>query len=331
VKLNEDADKRRKASYQRPLSVQQIFMEIVDVFGRPSKHFYKDLGRFAQDPTEKAKLELIAGDSAEGKQAHTDLVADTATYEDVMRMFPSAHPPLEHILSMIPCIKPRLYSIASSQRFMNDRCELMIVIDDWKTPGGVDRIGTSTDYVNRMATDVEGAPAYFQCACSITSGSFNFPPSMMQPMIMAGLGTGLAPFRAFVQERYHFKQLGHEVGPMWLFYGCRYRAKDYCYGEELEEFHADGVLTELRVAFSRDQKEKIYVQTKMNQAALELYNEFDQKEGYFYLCGQAGAVETDIENAIKSSLMKGGDMSEQQAADFVERMHEDGKYNLELY
>merc|ERR1719502_1023824 len=202
---------------------------------------------------------------------------------------------------MIPCIKPRLYSIASSQRYMNDNVELMIVINDWDTPAGKWQCGTSTDYIERMgvAWDKDNASAW-SMPCQITSGTFNFPDSMMQPMIMAGLGTGLAPFRAFVQERHFFKKQGIEVGPMWLFYGCRYKAKDYCYGDELEKYHEDGVLTELRVAFSRDQKEKVYVQHKMNEAAEQLYNEFDQKEGYFYLCGQAGAVETDIENAIKS-------------------------------
>jgi sulfite reductase alpha subunit-like flavoprotein len=331
VKPSEDADKRRKIAYQRPLPAQQMFVEIVDLLGRPSKHFYKGLGRFAQDPEEKARLELICGDSEEGKKAYLDLVNETVTFEEVLRMFPSSHPPLEHLLSMIPCIKPRLYSIASSQRFKKDKCELMIVINDWVTPGGKEQIGTSTDYVKRLATDHELSLPFYTCAASITSGSFNFPPSMMQPMIMAGLGTGLAPFRAFVEERFHFKQQGMDVGPMWLFYGCRYRAKDYCYGEELEMYHEDGVLSELHVAFSRDQKEKIYVQTKMNDAAERLYNEFDQKEGYFYLCGQAGAVETDIENAIKKSLMLGGGMSEEAASEFVEKMHEDGKYNLELY
>lgn len=206
----------------------------------------------------------------------------------------------------------------------------MIVINDWDTPAGRYRVGTATAYIDRMATD-DDANLSFQVPCSITSGTFNFPPSMMQPMIMAGLGTGLAPFRAFIQERAHFKRLGQDVGPMWLFYGCRYKAKDFCFGDELEDFVEEGVLTELRPAFSRDTAEKVYVQHRMAQSAKELYSQFETQQGYFYLCGQAGAVETDIENAIKSSLVQGGGFSEAEAAAKVEQMHEDGRYNLELY
>merc|ERR1719217_293826 len=330
--FSEIVDKRRKVSYQRPLPVYQMFSEIVDIFGRPNKFFYKSLARFATDPAEKAELELICGNTDEGKQKYVDLATETTTYEEVLRMFPSAKPPLEQLMSMVPCIKPRLYSIASSQRAMNDRVELMIVINDWDTPGGKWQCGTSTDYIERMgvAWDKDNA-SQWSLPCQITSGTFNFPESMMQPMIMAGLGTGLAPFRAFIQEKAFYKRQGYETGPMWLFYGCRYRAKDYCYGDELEDYVKEGVLTELRVAFSRDTKQKVYVQHKMQEAAADLSSEFEEKNGYFYLCGQAGAVETDIENAIKQSLVLGGNLNEEQAAEYVEKMHEDGRYNLELY
>jgi sulfite reductase alpha subunit-like flavoprotein len=329
VDLKEGADKRRKAAYRRPLSVQQIFTEVVDIEGRPNKFFYKELAKFAVDPEEKAKLELACSDSEEGKKLYGEFVTETVTYVDVLNQFPSAHPPLEHLMSMIPCIKPRLYSIASSQRYVNDKVELMIVINDWDTPGGKYRIGLCTDYVERMSTD--GKDIAFDVPCSVTTGTFNFPESFMQPMVMAGLGTGLAPFRAFIQERAHFKRLGHEGGPMWLFYGCRHKARDYCFGDELQAYLEEGVITELRPAFSRDQKEKIYVQHKIIEVADRLYEEFEKKNGYFYLCGQAGAVETDIENAIKDGMVKGGGLSPEEAAAKVEAMHDEGRYNLELY
>jgi len=136
VKAGPDCDKRRRVAYQRPLPVHQMFTEILDIFGRPNKFFYKALARFATDEKEKAELNLIAGDSDEGKQKYVDLATETVTFEDVLSMYPSAKPPLEHLLSMIPAIKPRLYSIASSQRAMNDKVELMIVINDWDTPSG---------------------------------------------------------------------------------------------------------------------------------------------------------------------------------------------------
>jgi len=334
VKPNADVDKRRKVAYQRPIPVHQMFSEVMDIFGRPNKFFYKGLARFATDPKEKAELEMICGDTEEGKKKYVELVTETVTFDDVLRTYPSAKPPLEQLLGMIPCVKPRLYSIASSQRAMNDKVELMIVINDWDTPAGKWQCGTSTDMIERMgvAFDADESKGLeYKMPCQITSGSFNFPESMMQPMIMAGLGTGLAPFRAFTQERAFYRRQGVPTGPMWLFYGCRYRAKDYCYGEELEAYVEEGILSELHVAFSRDTKEKVYIQHKMQQQAANLCADFEEKNGYFYLCGQAGAVETDIENAIKQSLVSGGNFTEETATEYVEKMHEDGRYNLELY
>ena len=93
-------------------------------------------------------------------------------------------------MSLIPCIKPRLYSIASSQRFINDKVELVIVILDWKSPNGKERRGLATDYINRLATDAPGASSSYYVPCTVTPGSFNFPVSLMQPYVMTGLGTG---------------------------------------------------------------------------------------------------------------------------------------------
>jgi sulfite reductase alpha subunit-like flavoprotein len=167
--------------------------------------------------------------------------------------------------------------------------------------------------------------------CGLTNGSFYFPADKETPMIMTGLGTGLAPFRAFIQEWSWHQAHGTKTGPMWLFYGCRHEKKDYIFGEELKQYHADGVLTELRPAFSRDQKEKIYVQNRMEEAADQLHGDLVAKNGYFYLCGQAGQLEIDVENAIKKAVKHSTSMSDEEAQKFVDDMHENGRYNLELY
>jgi len=327
-----EIDERRRVAYRRPLSVQQIFTEVVDILGRPTKHFYKGLGRFATDPTEKEELDLIVSDTPEGKEAYMALVNETVTYVDILNRFKSAHPPLEHLMSMIPCIKPRLYSIASSQRYDYDKLELVIVVLDWKTASGADRRGLSTDFIDRITTDNDPALKFNQTIpCGIVNGSFKFPEDKKTPMVMTGLGTGLAPFRAFIQEWSWYRKQGVETGPMWLFYGCRHQSKDYILGDELEQFHKDGVLSELRPAFSRDQKEKIYVQNRMSEVSAQMYTDLIQKEGYFYLCGQAGALERDVEAAIRKAVKEGAQCSEEQAQEVVDKMHEDGRYNLELY
>jgi sulfite reductase alpha subunit-like flavoprotein len=315
-------DARREAAYRRPLPIKQIFEEVVDILGRPNKHFYNFLAKFAVDPKEQTQLKLLASD--DGKAEYSKLIEETVTYDEVLRMFPSAHPPLEHLISQIPCIKPRLYSIASSPRYKKGKAELCIVILDWVTPSGKAQRGLGTDYVSRLRAGDD-------VVCTVTSGTFNFPEDPMTPMVMAGLGTGLAPFRAFAQERqWHHDTVGKQTGPMWLFYGCRFRAKDYIYGDVLEQMAKDGVITELHVAFSRDQKEKVYVQNKINANAERVREDLLDKKGYFYLCGQAGQVELDVKNAIYEAFMTGG-MTREQAEKKFEELAEEGRYCPELY
>ena len=331
VKALKTLDNRRAQSFKHPMTNVQLFGEVVDILGRPNKNFYKQLRKFASDPKDQAALDVLISDSAEGNAKYAGLTAETVTYADVLRMFPSAKPSVEHLVSLIPCIKPRLYSIASSQRLVNDKVELVIVILDWMTAGGKARRGLSTNYINRIATDGEASGSTFQVACSVTPGTFKFPKSLLQPYIMVGLGTGLAPFRAFVQERAFFKRKGADCGPMWLFYGCRYKAKDYIFGDELETYHKEGVLTELHPAFSRDSKAKVYVQNKIKDNEDRVYKDLILENGYFYLCGQAGQAERDIKEAVYMSIAKGAGITRDQAAMKFEELAEEGRYCPELY
>ena len=324
-------DARRAQSFRHHMTTTQLFGEVVDILGRPNKNFYKQLRKFASDPKEQAELDLLVSETPEGTAKYSALASEAVNYADVLRMFPSAKPSIEHLVSLIPCIKPRLYSIASSQRLINDKVELAIVILDWKTPGGKARRGLSTNYIDRIATDNLPSGTIFTVPCSVTPGTFAFPASLMQPYVMTGLGTGLAPFRAFVQERAYFKRKGEACGPMWLFYGCRYKAKDYIFGDELEAYHKEGVLTELRPAFSRDQKEKIYVQHRMIEAKDRLYEDLITKNGYFYLCGQAGQLERDVRAALVEAFRHGEKSSEEAALKKFEEFDESGRYCTELY
>jgi sulfite reductase alpha subunit-like flavoprotein len=210
--------------------------------------------------------------------------------------------------------------------------ELVIVILDWKTPGKKFRRGLATDYVHRLATDLDRvADGVFRVPCSIAPGTFHFPKDLTTPYIMAGLGTGLAPFRSFIQDRAFFKRLGKETGPMWLFYGCRHKAKDFIFGDELEGFAKEGVITELHPAFSRDQAEKVYVQHKMVENKEALFQDFVERKGYFYLCGQAGQLEVDVRTALVTSIREGGRMTEDEARKKFEEIDAEGRYGLELY
>jgi len=127
------------------------------------------------------------------------------------------------------------------------------------------------------------------------------PPSPKQPIVMSGLGTGMAPFRAFVQQRKYQKEMGIDVGPVVLYFGARHRHEEWLYGDEWEAYEAEGLVTRLGLAFSRDQKEKIYIQDRIGEDKEMLKELLGEQEGYFYLCGPTWPVPA-INKAIASAL-----------------------------
>eukprot|EP00929_Paragymnodinium_shiwhaense_P122117 TRINITY_DN946_c0_g3_i1.p1 TRINITY_DN946_c0_g3~~TRINITY_DN946_c0_g3_i1.p1 ORF type:complete len:1967 (+),score=555.50 TRINITY_DN946_c0_g3_i1:774-5903(+) len=328
-------DERKNAMFEQPVFMRQVFEEVLDIFGRPTKSFMKQMAKFASDPHEKAELELLSSseEGAAARRFSEEIVAETLTFYDLLRKYPSAKMSPEHLLTLLPCIKPRLYTIASSARMFPGKARLTVVINDWQTPSGTERVGLCTDYLERIGEQQHaGQGSNFMAACSMTSGTFNFPESNETPMVMCGLGTGVAPFIAFAQDRQWRRDVkGQKNGPMWLFYGCRHKSKDYILGDHLEALESDGILTSLRPAFSRDTAEKVYVHHLMKKEAAGLYTDLVTKKGYFYLCGQAGQLEVDVKKALVHCFQQGGNLSETAADKLLQELIKDGRYCVELY
>ncbi|KAF9427299.1 hypothetical protein BGZ94_005155 [Podila epigama] len=301
----------------------QVLQQSLDLFGRPSKRFYADLIPYAKNEAERERLSFLI--SAEGANEFKARVDETLTHADILREFPSAHPTVPQLLAMLPAIKPRHYSIASSMKAHPNSVHLLIVAVEWTAPSGKQRFGQCTRYLTSLGVgDI--------VTVSIKPSVMTLPPSPHQPVIMAGLGTGMAPFRAFIQERAWQKAQGIEVGPMILYFGSRNRANEYLYGEELEAYHADGLLTHLRLAFSRDQKEKVYIQNKMNEdgTLLHKYLLDSSLNGHFYLCGPTWPA-GDVKDAIVQSFMDGENCASIDANRLVNKLKEEERYVLEVY
>ncbi|EEY53746.1 flavodoxin-like protein [Phytophthora infestans T30-4] len=156
------------------------------------------------------------------------------------------------------------------------------------------------------------------------------PANPQDPIVMAGLGTGMAPFRAFIQERAFLRSQGVKVGPVALYFGSRHKAKEYLYGDELDAFEADGLVTYLRCAFSRDQEHKVYIQDKIAEDKEILADLLLRQNGHFYLCGPTWPV-ADVREALVSSFTQVGGLDCRQANATIERMREEGRYVLEVY
>lgn len=166
--------------------------------------------------------------------------------------------------------------------------------------------------------------------CPICSVSFQLPPDNMQPLIMAGLGTGAAPFRAFLQHRAHLASQSIPVGPTYYYFGSRHQSKEYLYGEEIEAFILDKTITKAGLAFSRDGPKKVYIQHKMREDAEVLAKMLLEEQGVFYLCGPTWPV-PDVYEALVGALVRFNGMEKERAGEFLEGLKEEERYVLEVY
>jgi sulfite reductase (NADPH) flavoprotein alpha-component len=309
--------------------VLNLFTDVLDIFGRPSKNFLNDLSKVAPPGEDRNRLKYLVSD--EGKEAFTEEIAgESLTFAEVLLKFPSAKPDLNQLITMLPLIKPRLYTIASSTRLTPGSIELTVITNDWKTNSGSVKVGSCTDFFERMDTDKNSGTLWMDC--SISPGSFEFGEPEV-PMVMTGTGTGVAPFLAFAKDRdWYIQKNGPErAGEMWLFFGCRNRGADYILGEELDELSERGVLTHHRPAFSRDGPNKVYIQDKIKEEAVGVYSALVEKRGYLYLCGQAGDREKDVLNAVAKAFEIGGGLSEEDAKKELDQLVDEGRYCPELY
>ncbi|KAH7466012.1 hypothetical protein KRP22_014995 [Phytophthora ramorum] len=306
---------------EETLTYFQLFSHVLDIFGRPSKKFYQALLERATNEKEKTTLTALL--DADGKDEYKRRVDETVTFAELLEEFTSARPNLADLLTLVPRIKPRHYSIASSMKMNPTSVHLLIVVHDWTTPDGKYCIGQATRFLS-------GVKVGQKLSVSVCSSVMKLPTNPEDPIVMAGLGTGMAPFRAFIQERAFLRSQGVKVGPVALYFGSRHKAKEYLYGEELDAYEADGLVTYLRCAFSRDQEHKVYIQDKIAEDKEILADLLLRQNGHFYLCGPTWPV-ADVREALVSSFTQVGGLDRRQANATIERMREEGRYVLEVY
>jgi len=320
--LSDKVSQRHVQAFKQRVTVRQIMTEMIDLFGRPAKSFCANLARFAQNAQEKKQL--LALSTKEGEKDWKELVDASASHFDICKKFPSAKPPLDQLLSFVPLIKPRLYSIASSPFLDRDNLDLTIVINQWKSPGtGKVATGSSTRFIQKVQKGRK-------VACQVVCGTFKFPADEVTPMVMVGLGTGIAPIRSFLQDKLYMKQKGIKTGPMIVFYGCRTEKEELLYKADWANFKKEGVLTELIGAFQFDGKEQVFVSHKMAERKALLTENLLQKGGFFYMCGPAVATPS-VQKALKEAVATEGQRGDAGAEKwFAEFMH-DGRYSEESY
>ncbi|KAK3692085.1 hypothetical protein B0T22DRAFT_446379 [Podospora appendiculata] len=315
---------REDAAVSETRTVHQSLVQNIDILGKPPKRFFEGLAEYATDEAEKNKLEFLASkDGAEEFQSLSDV--ETITYVDVLERFKSAHPSFHDLVQIVAPLKRREYSIASAQAVTPTSVALMIVVVNWVDTKGRTRYGQATRYLSGL---VPGTSV----TASVKPSVMKLPVKDTAPLIMAGLGTGLAPFRAFVQYRAMQKAQGKEIGAILLYLGSRHKREEYLYGEEWEAYVDAGVITLLGAAFSRDQSQKIYIQDRMRESIKDIVQAYIQEEGSFYLCGPTWPV-PDVTEVLQEAIATEAKASARKVdpRKEIERLKEDGRYVLEVY
>ncbi len=239
---------------------------------------------------------------------------------DLITDHPADFSDAEEFVGVLKKLQPRLYSISSSPNAHLGEVHLTVAIVKYHSHYR-DRGGVCSTFLSERSEGVQ--PGVFVHS----NKAFRLPEDKDLPIVMVGPGTGIAPFRAFLEER----QISKAKGANWLFFGNPHESKDYLYKDELEQMQADGVLTKLDLAFSRDQAEKIYVQDRMLENGKDLWKWLNDDKGCFYVCGDASRMAKDVDAALHSIAQEHGRLSEAAAKEFFSNLKKEKRYCRDVY
>jgi sulfite reductase (NADPH) flavoprotein alpha-component len=239
---------------------------------------------------------------------------------DLLRQNPDVEFTAAEFLALLKPLQHRAYSISSSGKMYPDTVHLTVASVRYNSHDR-DHKGVCSTFLADLVDEKTEVRCFFT-----PNKVFRVPEDNTLPMIMVGPGTGIAPFRAFLQERQYRKATGKN----WLFFGDRHSATDFIYREELEILQTNGILTRLDVAFSRDQAEKVYVQDKMREYGAELF-EWLEQGGYFFVCGDAYHMAKDVDKALLDVIAEQGKLTESQAIDYVNQLKKTKRYVRDVY
>jgi len=226
----------------------------------------------------------------------------------------------EEFVGLLSKLQPRLYSVASSLKAFPDQVHLIVDVVRYESNGRL-RKGVASSFLAERADDVP-VPVF-----PSNAKHFHLPESPDTPIIMVGPGTGVAPFRAYLQER----QVTGAKGKNWLFFGAQHVNCDFAYEEDFDRFMKEGILTRLDCAWSRDQAQKVYVQHKMAENSAEIWKWIDAEGAQFFVCGDARRMAKDVDATLRKIVQEQGGKTVDQANEYVEKLKSDKRYKRDVY
>lgn len=324
-----------------PVNCQQVVENILQVSGFKADQEIeiKAVGKLPLKEALQTKLDITGLSRSVAKKYQAlaqnaklaDIVSDEKKAEfkdwawgreivDLLELFPLAEHSAQDFVGILRKLPPRLYSIASSPKAHPGEVHLTVAAVRYQGHGK-ERKGVASTYIADEAKAGEQVQVYVH-----KNKNFRLPEDTNKPVIMVGPGTGIAPFRAFIEERAETAA----KGDTWLFFGDQRYTYDFLYQLELQDHIKNGDLTKLDVAFSRDQPEKVYVQDKMQQNAAEIYK-WLEAGAYFYVCGDAQRMAKDVHQTLIDIIASEGGLSSDEATAYVDALKKQKRYQRDVY
>ncbi|XP_053225845.1 nitric oxide synthase, brain isoform X1 [Podarcis raffonei] len=309
-----------------PCTIFQAFKYYLDITTPPTPILLQQFALLATSEKEKKRLQVLS----KGLQEYEEWKwSKNPTMVEVLEEFPSVQMPSTFLLTQLPLLQPRYYSISSSPDMYPDEVHLTVAVVSYRTRDGEGPIhhGVCSSWFNRIQAD-EVVPCFVRGA-----PGFHMPQDPQVPCILVGPGTGIAPFRSFWQQRlFDVKHKGLKPCPMMLVFGCRQSKIDHIYKEETLLAKSSGVFKELFTAYSREpDKPKKYVQDILQeQLAGTVYKALKEQGGHLYVCGDV-TMAGDVLKTVQSIGRHQGKLTAEEASAFISKLRDDNRYHEDIF
>jgi len=283
-----------------PCTVESAFTNYIDITGCPRKSLLRVLAEHCSDQGEKnALLHLSSRGGRTDYEAQ--IRSQSPTLLTLLEQFKSCSPPLAELLDALSPLAPRLYSITCAPEAAPTTPSVAFSVVKFEVSGSGERLGVATNWLDaKIDGDNKKVPVYIK-----PSLKFGLPEDTAAPLIMIGPGTGVAPFRGFLQARRARMQQGYALSEAMLFFGCRKPDEDFLYREDWDGFTADGTLSRFVCAFSRETSEKVYVQHKLKEHAKDVAR-LIAEGAYIMVCGDGAHMAKDVHAVLAGIVADAG-------------------------
>lgn len=315
---------------QTPVKLRTLVESTMDIASAsPRRYFFEVMSHFVTAEHEKERLQYFA--SPEGRdELYQYNQKERRSVIEVLEDFPSAHLPLEWLLQLVPRLQTRMFSISSSPLAHPNQAHITVAVVSWMTPFKRKRYGLCSTWLAQLdpKKDEVHVPVWFR------QGALKRPPPSV-PLVLVGPGTGCAPFRALIEDR-AILSADEPAAPIIFFFGCRNETKDFLYkdfwfshtknSEVLSEQKGGGFF----VAFSRDQAQKVYVQHKIQEEGIKVWN-FLKSGAWVYVAGSATKMPADVMSTLEEVISREGGFSKESASRWLKQLEKIGRYHVEAW